>query len=80
MAGMIFQTRSNRYGHMEFFIYKRGTDDWNYAIKRLEKRRAAPARLISHHFISEQLREGLAVMHSKKEDYCKIMFTGNLAL
>ena len=49
-------------------------------MKRLEKRRAAPARLISHHFISEQLREGLAVMHSKKEDYCKIMFTGNLAL
>lgn len=59
---------------------KEGTDDWNYAIKRLETRRVAPARLISHRFISEQLREGLAVMRSKKEDYCKIMITGNLAL
>ena len=48
-------------------------DDWNYVMKRLESRSVSPASLISHLLFLDQLMQGLDIMHTKKEDYGKIM-------
>lgn len=48
-------------------------DDWNYVLKRLEKKRISPAELITHRFSLGDLEQGLKIMHEKTEDYIKIM-------
>lgn len=49
------------------------TDDWSYVMERLESGKIHPAALISHLLPLDQLRQGLDIMHEKKEDYGKIM-------
>lgn len=50
-------------------------DDWNYVLKRLDKREIFPEKLISHRFSMENLEEGLKIMRDKTEEYVKIMGT-----
>lgn len=52
------------------------TDDWNYVMERLKAGKIHPAALISHLLPLDQLRQGLDIMHGKKEDYGKIMVSG----
>lgn len=52
-----------------------GDDDWNYVMRRLESRNVQPASLISHMLPLDQLRQGLDIMHRKREDYGKIMIS-----
>ena len=48
-------------------------DDWNYVMRRLESHGVWPAALISHILPLDRLRQGLDIMHVKKEEYGKIM-------
>ena len=48
-------------------------DDWHYVLERLERKRIAPAELITHRVSLEGLEKGLAIMRDKSEDYLKIM-------
>lgn len=49
------------------------TDDWHYAMGKLEVGKVLPEALISHRLPLEQLQQGLAVMHDRKEAYGKVM-------
>ena len=49
------------------------TDDWHYTADRLAAGNIDPASLVTHRLPLAGLREGLAVMREKREDYCKIM-------
>lgn len=51
------------------------TDDWHYAVKRLETCSIAPAALITHRLPRRKLWDGLMIMREKKEDYCKIVIS-----
>lgn len=55
------------------------SDDWHYVLDRLERRRIAPAELITHRFLLEQLGPGFHIMRDKTEDYVKIMAVGAAA-
>lgn len=48
-------------------------DDWNYVMKRLQKGRIHPERLITHRYSMEELDEGFEMMRNKKEPYVKVM-------
>ena len=48
-------------------------DDWHYVMDQVEARRIKPMGLITHRLGLESLGEGLAVMHEKKEEFCKVM-------
>ena len=48
-------------------------DDWHYVLDRLENRQIAPAELITHRFLLEDLYTGFDIMRDKKEEYGKIM-------
>lgn len=48
-------------------------DDWHYVLERLSQKRIAPAELISHRFLLDDLEQGFQIMRQKKEDYVKIM-------
>lgn len=48
-------------------------DDWHYVLKRLEHKRIAPAKLITHRFPLDELRQGFHIMRDKTEDYVKII-------
>jgi len=49
------------------------TDDWQYVLERLEEKKIAPARLISHRFPMEEMELGFELMRDKKEEYGKVM-------
>lgn len=49
------------------------TDDWHYVLNCLEAGGIAPAELITHRMPLDRFWEGLDIMRSKREDYCKIM-------
>ncbi len=49
------------------------TDDWHYAMSRMEAGRVEPAQLITHSLEFEKLGDGLEMMRKKREDYCKVM-------
>ncbi|MBQ9361041.1 MAG: galactitol-1-phosphate 5-dehydrogenase [Lachnospiraceae bacterium] len=49
------------------------TDDWGYVIKRLNEGRINPGSLITHRFSLADFDKGFAIMHDKKESYCKVM-------
>lgn len=52
-------------------------DDWNYVLKRLEQKRIAPEKLISHRYPIERLLSGFHMMRDKTEDYIKAMMTAD---
>ncbi len=50
-------------------------DDWNYVLDLLGSGLIEPARFISHRFKLKDLREGLDIMHEKREEYGKVIIT-----
>lgn len=48
-------------------------DDWNFVIDRLEKGLIHPEIFITHKYPLAGIKEGFELMHSKKENYIKIM-------
>ena len=48
-------------------------DDWHYVLKRLEEGKVNPEKLITHRMSMESFMEGFEIMHTKSEDYIKIM-------
>lgn len=48
-------------------------DDWHYVLDRLARGRISPARMVSHKFSLEKMKEGLGIMRGKTEEYMKIM-------
>jgi len=48
-------------------------DDWHYVLNLLSQKQIAPAKLISHRFLLEELEQGFHIMRDKTEDYGKIM-------
>lgn len=48
-------------------------DDWNYALKLLERGSIEPEKLITHIYPLKYLEEGFYIMRDKIEDYIKIM-------
>lgn len=48
-------------------------DDWHYVLTALEKKRIAPAELVSHRFALDELEKGFHIMRDKSEDYIKIL-------
>lgn len=49
------------------------TDDWHYVLHCLAGKRVEPEKLITHLFSFGELRLGLEIMRSKREEYVKIM-------
>lgn len=52
-------------------------DDWNYVLKCLQDQRVKPEKLITHRMNMEAFMEGFEIMHTKREDYVKIMMLTN---
>lgn len=50
-------------------------DDWNYVMNKLKQRRIQPAKLITHRYSMENLKQGFEIMREKTQNYIKIMLT-----
>lgn len=50
-------------------------DDWHYVLDQLSKGAIHPENLITHRFSLDKLQDGLELMHTKKENYIKVMST-----
>lgn len=48
-------------------------DDWHYVLDRLRDGRIAPAQVITHRLLLDELDRGLALMRDKREEYGKVM-------
>ncbi len=48
-------------------------DDWQYVLKKLDEKRIAPSKFITHRFSLEHLKCGFILMRDKSEDYGKVM-------
>ncbi len=55
----------------EYGYYDEATD-WEYVLQKLEEKRIAPERLVSHRFSFDKLEQGLKIMRDKIEEYIKI--------
>lgn len=49
------------------------SDDWHYALNRLEQRKISPSQLISHRYSLEDIVQGFQMMRDKTENYIKVM-------
>lgn len=52
------------------------SDDWHYVLERLEKGKIQPAKMISHRYEPEKAISGFEIMREKKEEYLKIIVSG----
>lgn len=71
----ILRKQLNVQGTWNSSFTKERDDDWNRAVSALGEGAVKAEELITHRLPWERLQEGLELMRSKREYYCKVMIT-----